>query len=632
MARRNDDQTRYRTFTRRALLLGGGQAALLSTLAGRMYYLQILESERYATLAEDNRINLRLIAPPRGRIVDRFGLPLADNVQNYRVVLVREQARDIAWTLDTLGQIIQLSDYDRERVLRETASKRAFVPVTVRDNLTWPQVSRIEVNAPELPGVSIEVGQTRRYLFGDPMTPVLGYVSAVSESELTGDPLLELPDFTIGKNGVERQHDLALRGAAGTSQIEVNAAGRMIRELRRRRREAVPGKELVLTLDAELQLFVHEQLAAHKSASAVVMNVENGEVLALGSVPSYDANAFSLGISPEQWSTLVNDRLSPLTNKAVAGLYAPGSTFKMMVALAALGAGISPGDMTFCRGFLGLGNARFHCWKKYGHGWLDMMGGIKQSCDVYFYELAKRVGIDRIGEMAMRFGLGREAGLDLPGERPGLVPTREWKLGAIGEPWQKGETLITAIGQGFVLATPLQLTVMVARIASGRAVTPRVTRGFREVEGEGPVVGAEAPVFAPLDVPEAHLKLVRQAMDAVVNQQKGTAYWRRITQEGWEMAGKTGTSQVRRITKAERDEGVKKNEELPWRFRDHALFVAFAPVHKPRYCCAVVVEHGGGGSKVAAPVARDILTEVQRRDPSAAQGLPMLASSQVQEG
>jgi len=464
------------------------------------------------------------------------------------------------------------------------------------------------------------------------MTPVLGYVSAVSESELTGDPLLELPDFRIGKNGVERQHDLKLRGAAGTSQIEVNAAGRVIRELKQRRNEAVPGKELVLTLDAELQLFVYEQLAAHESASAVVMNLEDGEVLALGSAPSYDANAFSLGISPDYWGALVNDPLSPLTNKAVAGLYAPGSTFKMMVALAALGSGISPGDMAFCRGWLELGNARFHCWKKRGHGWLDMRGGIKQSCDVYFYELAKRTGIDRISEMAVRFGLGQPLEVDLPGERPGVVPTREWKLGAIGERWQKGETLITAIGQGFILATPLQLAVMVARIASGRAVTPHVTRGFREVEGEGPVVGGVAPEFPPLDVPEAHLKLVRQAMDAVVNERKGTAYWRRITQEGWEMAGKTGTSQVRRITKAERDEGVKKNDELPWRFRDHALFVAFAPVHKPRYCCAVVVEHGGGGSKVAAPIARDILTEVQRRDPSAAQGLPLLASSQVREG
>jgi penicillin-binding protein 2 len=263
---------------------------------------------------------------------------------------------------------------------------------------------------------------------------------------------------------------------------------------------------------------------------------------------------------------------------------------------------------------------------------MDMHRGIKHSCDVYFYELAKKVGIDAISDMAFRFGLGNLAGLDLPGERPGVVPTRDWKLANIGEVWQGGETLVTAIGQGFVLATPLQLAVMAGRIASGKAITPRVTRGYREVEGEGPVVGGDAPGFAPLQVSKAHLKIVRDGMDAVVNEQRGTAYWRRITQEGWEMAGKTGTSQVRRITKAEREEGVKKNDELPWRFRDHALFVAYAPVHKPRYCCAVVVEHGGGGSKVAAPIARDILIETQRRDPSGVQGLPMLASGDVAEG
>ncbi len=632
MARRNDEQTRYRIFTRRALLLGAGQATLLSTLVGRMYYLQIVEAERYATLAEDNRINVRLLAPPRGRIVDRFGVSVADNVQAYRVILVREQARDVHWTLDALSQIIELSDYDRERVLRETADKRAFVPIIVRDNLTWPQVSRIEVNAPDLPGVSIDEGRTRHYPFADQMTQVLGYVSAVNKSEQSGDPLLELPDFRKGKNGAELQHDLALRGSAGTSQIEVNAAGRVIRELRKRRREASPGKELVLTVDASLQAFVHEQLVPNQSAAAVVMDIENGEVLALDSVPSYDANAFSLGISPKQWASLANDPLSPLTNKAIAGLYAPGSTFKMIVALAALGTGVSPEDLAYCRGWLELGNARFHCWKKHGHGWLDMVGGIKHSCDVYFYELAKRVGIDAIGDMAVKFGLGQETGLDLPGGRPGLVPTREWKLGAIGERWQKGETLVTAIGQGFILATPLQLGVMTARLASGRAVTPRITRGFREVEGEGPVVGDEAPEFPPLDVPKTHLELIRQAMDAVVNEPKGTAYWRRIQKQGWEMAGKTGTSQVRRITKAEREEGVKKNEELPWRFRDHALFVGYAPVHKPRYCCAVVVEHGGGGSKTAAPIVRDILTETQRRDPSVAEGLPKLASGSVTEG
>jgi penicillin-binding protein 2 len=630
---RHEDQIRFKSFTRRSLLLGAGQGLLLGALASRMYYLQILESDRYATLAEDNRINLRLLAPPRGRIVDRFGVPLAINVRNYRVVLVREQTADLERTLDSLDDIIGLADHERERVLRETTSKRAFVPVTVRGHLSWEQVSRIEVNAPDLPGVSIEAGLSRQYPYGEPMAHVMGYVAAVSESELTGDPLLELPDFRIGKNGIERQHDQVMRGKAGTSHIEVNAVGRVIRELKERRREAAPGRELVLTLDASLQRFVQERLMPHKSAAAAVMNLQDGEVLAMGSVPSYDPNSFSKGISSEEWNRLINDPLSPLTNKAIAGLYSPGSTFKMVVALAAMEAGIKPDFLNHCSGSMQLGNAKFHCWKKYGHGWLDMYGGLKNSCDIYFYELAKRTGIDRMAAMAKRFGIGEAVELDLPGARPGMMPTREWKQATLGEPWQGGETLVTAIGQGFILASPLQLAVMTARLASGRAVVPRLTRGFRhgDDEGEGEVEGVEVAEFPALDIPKAHMAVVREGMDKVVNELRGTAYSKRIEREGWEMAGKTGTSQVRRITLAERRAGVKKNEDLPWRFRDHALFVAFAPVHKPRYCCAVVVEHGGSGSRTAAPIGRQILIETQRRDPSAAAGLPLLARDQVEE-
>jgi penicillin-binding protein 2 len=317
------------------------------------------------------------------------------------------------------------------------------------------------------------------------------------------------------------------------------------------------------------------------------MNVEDGEVLAMGSVPSFDANAFSVGITSDHWNQLIKDPLSPLTNKALNGLYSPGSTFKMIVALAALESGFKPGTLNYCGGSMRLGNAKFHCWKKHGHGWLDLYGGIKHSRDLYFYELAKQTGIDRIASMGKRFGIGEPTGIDLPGESAGIMPTREWKVANLGETWQGGETLVTAIGQGFVLTTPLQLAVMTARIASGRAVVPRIIRGFRNGDGEGPVEAVEAAEFAPLEVAENHLAVVREGMDQVVNAERGTAYWRRITKEGWEMAGKTGTSQVRRITLAERQAGIKKNEDLPWRFRDHALFVAYAPVHKPRYCCAV---------------------------------------------
>jgi penicillin-binding protein 2 len=627
MLQKNEDNERQRSFSRRALLLGGVQSLLLAGLAGRMYYLQVIEADRYQTLAEDNRINLRLLPPPRGRIVDRFGLPLASNRQNFRVVLVREHAGDVARVLNALSQIIELSEHDHKRVLREVSRKSSFVPVTVRENLTWDEVSRVEVNGPELPGVTIEMGQIRDYPFADSMAHVLGYVAAVAERDLTGDPLLELPGFRIGKNGIEQKYDLSLRGNAGTSQIEVNAYGRVIRELSRE--EGKGGDELVLTIDGGLQTFVHQRLMGEQSASAVVMDVENGDVLALASVPSFDPNAFNVGLSVKQWNDLINDPLHPLTNKAIAGHYAPGSTFKMMVALAALKAGIRPDHKVFCPGYMTLGRSRFHCWKKHGHGWVDMHEGIQHSCDVYFYDISRKVGIDNIAAMANAFGLGDRVGIDLSGEKGGVIPTRDWKLANIGEAWQGGETLVASIGQGFVLTTPLQLATMTARIAGGRQVIPRLTRGVRAdgepIEGDGLV----PPQFPLLDVSPEHLQVVREGMDAVSNHPRGTAYRARIAEEGLELAGKTGTSQVRRITMAERAAGVTKNEDLPWRRRDHALFVSFAPVHKPRYCCAVVVEHGGGGSAVAAPIARDILLETQRRDPAGRRSLPIIATAQI---
>jgi len=629
MLQKNEDNERHRAFSRRALLLGGTQALLLSGLAGRMYYLQVIEADRYKTLAEDNRINLRLLPPPRGRILDRFGLALATNRQNFRVVLVREHAGDVEKVLNALSQLMVLDEHDHKRVMREVSRKSGFVPVTVRENLTWDEVSRVEVNGPELPGVTIEMGQIRDYPFANSMSHVLGYVAAVAERDLTGDPLLELPGFRIGKNGIEQKYDLALRGTAGTSQIEVNAYGRVIRELNRE--EGKPGDELVLTVDGGLQTFVHQRLMGEKSASTVVMDIENGDVLALASVPSYDPNAFNIGLTVKQWNDLVNDPLHPLTNKAVSGLYAPGSTFKMMVALAAQKAGIQPDYKVFCPGYVTLGRSRFHCWKRHGHGWVDMHDGIKHSCDVFFYDISRKVGIDNIAAMANQFGLGQRVGIDLNGEKGGVIPTRDWKLANIGEPWQGGETLIASIGQGFVLTTPLQLATMAARIASGEAVTPRLTRGVRAGAENQDGEGAPVPEFLPLDVAPAHLKVVREAMDAVSNSQRGTAYRARIQEEGMELAGKTGTSQVRRISMAERAAGVTKNEQLPWRRRDHALFVSFAPVHKPRYCCAVVVEHGGGGSKVAAPIARDILLETQRRDPAGRNSLPIVATSQIAE-
>lgn len=615
------DSTRFKSFSRRVAFLGGGKVLLLSLLAGRMYQLQVIESDKYKTLADENRINLRLLPPPRGTIVDRYGRALAVNQENYRVTLVAEQVRDIKTMLDTLSGIISLEDYERQRILREVRRRRGFVPVTVRENLDWRDVSRIEVNAPDLPGLSIEVGQSRQYPFAEDFAHVLGYVAAVSEKEVTGDPLLELPGFKIGKNGVERVFDLNLRGKAGNSQVEVNAVGRVIRELSRQ--EGQPGADLRLTIDRDLQKLSADRLKAEKSASAVVMDIQNGDVLALSSVPGYDPNEFVTGLSSKSWRRLINDPYAPLTNKAISGLYAPGSTFKMVVALAALEARIvAPDHRVFCRGHTQLGNARFHCWKRHGHGWQDMYDAHQNSCDVYFYDIAKRIGVDRIAEMAKRLGLGDKTGIDLPSEKGGVIPTRAWKKALIGTPWQQGETLISGIGQGFILTTPLQLAVMTARIANGgKAVIPRLIRPSSENGND------VDPVFKDIGISKRSLDVVREGMNRVTNVQRGTAYRARISEEGMEMSGKTGTAQVRRISKAERDTRVLKNHERPWRERDHALFVGYAPSDNPRYAVAVVVEHGGGGSKVAAPIARDLLLETQKRDPANRRVAPAAAKA-----
>jgi penicillin-binding protein 2 len=612
------DQDRLRIFTRRALLLGGGKLALVSTLLGRMYYLQVVESAKYRTLADDNRINLRLLAPPRGRIVDRYGVPMALNRQQYRVSIIAEQTPSVAHTLDRLSALLTLTDYERHRVERDVKRKRRFVPITVRENLEWEEVARIELHIPELPGVVIDTGQTRFYPFEEIASHMIGYVAAVSESELAAadDPLLELPDFRIGKSGIERSADLRLRGRAGSSEVEVNALGRVVRELAHT--DGQSGDEVQLATDSELQAFAYKRMG-DQSGAAIVIDVKTGEVLTLVSTPGYDPNAFNKGLSGAEWRALLTAERNPLTNKAIAGQYAPGSTFKTMVALAALENGIPADHRVTCLGHTTLGNVVFHCWKHSGHGSLDMVGGLMNSCDIYFYDTALRVGVDKIAAMCDRFGLGKPTGIDIPGEKSGLVPTREWKRRRHHQAWTGGDTYVLGIGQGYMLATPLQLAVMCARIANGGyAVTPKLIDGYRPAtgkDGETPAVAAhavsleteESLSFPPLGIDPAHIQVVHRGMDLVVNQPGGTAYHDRILNPAFRMAGKTGTSQVRRITMAERAHGLTKPEDLPWKDRDNALFIGFAPVDDPKYAVAVVLEHGIAGAKYAGPIARDIL-------------------------
>ncbi|MEQ9490488.1 MAG: penicillin-binding protein 2 [Alphaproteobacteria bacterium] len=601
------ERTRTKIFTRRAALLTGAKMAVFGGLVGRMYYLQVVEAERYRMLAEENRINFRLIPPPRGFIVDRNGDYLAINIQNYQAVLVPEQADDVVAVLTKLARVVDMEEHDVKRVLKEASRRRGFVPITVRENLTWEEVSRVGVNAPALPGVSIEVGQTRHYPYGRNMAHVVGYVGSVSEQELTGDPLLELPGFKIGKNGIEKRFDLALRGRSGTSQVEVNALGRVIKEIKRI--EGQPGQDIRLTLDMRLQDVIGERIKDEQAAAVVVMDAHTGAVLGIASTPSYDPNAFSEGISNEDWQALVNNSRGPLTNKAIGGQYSPGSTFKVAVALAALENGMTEDHSVYCPGHMQLGNRRFHCWKKYGHGTMNLTDALRESCDVWFYDVARKIGVDKIAEMARRLGLGERHDIGLIGTKSGLIPTKKWKQDARGQPWHLGETLVVGIGQGYVLTTPLQLAVMTARIVNGgKAVKPHLA--VNKFDGES-MQARDPDSFPDLGISERHLAIVRDAMDEVVNHPRGTAGRAKINEENMQMGGKTGTSQVRRISKAERDSGIRKGEDIEWRLRDHALFVGFAPVHNPRFVTAVVVEHGGSGSAAAAPIAKDVLLEAQ---------------------
>ncbi|MBV8776416.1 MAG: penicillin-binding protein 2 [Alphaproteobacteria bacterium] len=609
------DTQQQKFLTRRAALLAGGQVLLTGALAARLYQLQVFEKDRYRLMAEENRINLRFLVPPRGRIFDRFGVELANNRQNYRVVIVPEETADITTALNAIGRLIDISDADRHRVLRDAKRKHAFVPVVVRANLSWQEMARIEVAIPELPGVAIEQGLLRNYPYGPNAAHVLGYVAAVSEKELNGDPLLELPDFRIGKAGVEKAQDLKLRGTAGTSQVEVNAYGRAVREIARN--DGQPGQDVVLGLDAAMQEYVTKRCSNEQSVACVLLDALTGDILALVSSPSYDPMLFSAGLTQATWQDLSTDPRNPLSNKVIAGLYPPGSTFKPVVALAALeGGAITPDTTISCPGYVELGDATFHCWQHGGHGALRLHDAIKRSCDVFFYETARRAGIDRLAAMARRFGFGQQLGLDITGERGGLIPDRDWKLTTTGAAWQQGETLNTGIGQGSVLATPLQIATMAARLATGRQIVPHLVRKERLPPGGD----RRPPSFAPLGVTPHFVSLVLDGMNAVVNEQGGTAYAARITDPAFSMGGKSGTSQVRRITQYERDHGLRPESEIPWKERDHALFVAFAPVGSPRYVCATVVEHGGieggGGSAVAAPIVRDVLLEAQKRDPA----------------
>jgi penicillin-binding protein 2 len=591
----------HSVMNRRAILLGGAQLGFIGLIGWRMRQLGVRQTDEFRLLAEENRVNIRLIPPVRGLIYDRKGNPLAQNNPIYTIELVREQAGDPEKVLRRLAQLIPLSDAEIAKTLLEMSRRRAFVPVTVKSGLEWEHIAAVSANAPSLPGVSPELGFFRTYPAGDEYSHIVGYVGRIFRRDLeasNNDPLLMVPRFRIGRTGIEKRLESNLRGSAGVKRIEVNSVGRVMRELDRE--EPVVGDNLQLTIDSDLQKFTLQRLEG-LSASAVVMDVQNGDVLALASVPTFDPNKFVRGISQDEYSALQENPYRPLFDKSISGLYPPASTFKMVVALAALELGlVTPDEDVYCPGHLEVFDRKFHCWRRAGHGKVNLREALRQSCDVYFYDLSLRVGIEEISKMANKLGLGIKPVLPLPAVSAGRAPTKAWKNESKGKDWVIGDTVNASIGQGFVLASPLQLSVMTARLATGNAIEPRLVnlRGDQKL----PVIGNES-----IGIDPAHLRIVQQGMFDVSNHPRGTAFRSQLKYDGSNMAGKTGTAQVRFITLEERKRGVVKNEDLPWERRDHALFVAYAPVKNPRYAISVVVEHGGGGSRYAAPIARDIM-------------------------
>ncbi len=579
--------------TRRGLVLGGAMAGFSGLLALRMRFMQVDQADQFRLLADENRINIRLIPPSRGRIFDRNGAILAENAPSYRITIVREETTDLDEVIARLAKVIELKPDELDRAMRDLRELRGDTPVTVADRISWEDLSRVAVNAPALPGVTPEVGLSRHYPYREQIAHVIGYVGPVSDRDLeridAPDQLLLIPRFQVGKIGLEARQEDVLRGTAGTKRVEVNAAGRVMRELDRKEGQA--GSDFQLTLDADLQSYTHLRLA-EESAAAVVIDCETGDLLTCASAPSYDPNLFVRGISVADYNALLNNRYRPLPNKAVQGVYPPGSTFKMVTALAALEAGTFDSEDTIrCLGHLMVSNRRFHCWKRGGHGNMNLNTSLRESCDVYYYELAIKTGIENISAMAKRLGIGIDYDLPMTSVARGLAPNKAWKRAVRDDDWRIGDSVNASIGQGFVLASPLQLAVMTARIATGRSVTPRLVKSIDGVEqpsGRGTDMG----------INENNLRHIRKAMFAVSNNRRGTAYGSRIIAEGLEMAGKTGTSQVRST--------IVDNNAVPWEQRDHALYVNFAPADNPKFAVAVVVEHGGGGSKAAAPIARDI--------------------------
>ncbi len=576
--------------TRRSFILMVGKLSLLFMLSLRMLYMQIVDGSRYRTLSDKNRISVVMLHPPRGKIIDRHGRVIATNTSAFRVMLDKKENPKYKKTIHLLGKILDIPENDQTILLKVAERINKRCPSALIDNLSWQQVSVIEENIADLPGIYVDVGQYRSYPYGSFISHPIGYIGTITEQDKKELSLSNVGDFAVGRTGVEKFYEESLQGTFGVQEVEVNAHGTFVREISSK--NSLAGNDIKLNIDAELQSKAMGMLSP-KGSSAIVLDLEYGKVLTMASSPGFDPNQFVGGVSHNYWNSVNNDHHKPLVNKPLQNNYPPGSIFKMVVVLAALEAGMDPTAHINCTGASSLGDTHFKCWYKPGHGNMDMHSAIEHSCNTYMFHIAKTIGAEKIAVVARKFGFGKPTGIDLSSESAGLVPDALWKKERFKQEWRLGDSLNTAIGQGFTLATPLQIARFCAAIATkGKLLTPRIA-GHAD--------------YSQIDVEPSHIEFLQSAMNNVMNSPGGTAYSHRIIEPKWMIAGKTGTCQVKsKVGNIDQSGGL-----VSWEERNHAVFTCYGPIHDPRYASCVLVDHGGGGS-VAAAIAKNIMLEVFR--------------------
>ena len=617
-------QNKSKLISRRMFILSTLKIGVFVSIISRLFYLQISENIKYKSLSDKNRLREWKLVPQRGIIEDYFGKKIADNTQTFQLHMIPEDVPNMEVLFFKLSRIIDFTETKKRMLIKRLKKRKRWEPIIVSDNLTWSEFSKLNLFLHEMQGVKPVVALARKYSEDGSSSHIVGYVSDASVKDLEGSELLReihVPGLKTGKNGLEKLLNPKIIGKPGIQRFEVNAYGKRIKELALVK--GSEGQNFRTTIDQEVQKFSLE-LVKEKSGSICVMDIYTGDIISLVSSPTFDPNKFVHGISQKEWEILIKDKKKPLINKPMAGLYPPGSTIKPIVALSALENDvINPKKIIECKGSIEFYDQKYHCWKEKGHGFMNLRSAIKQSCDVYFYEVARRLGVDRLSITAKDFGLGKKVLNSFYEERAGVVPDTKWKLENIGKGWVLGETLISGIGQGYFQSTPLQLCLMMAQLANGGyeikpriiddkyALQPIIDAWREEFINKNHDINLNSSNLKKLYRNPENIKFVLDALYGATNEPMGTSYRSRLTKE-YMYAGKTGTSQIRRITAEERELKLKQ-KDLPYERRDHALFIAFAPYKNPRYAISVVIEHGGAGSSGAAPIAKKVLKKVLDR-------------------